>query len=583
MSLSLLGALATFTGGIAGASSLIGVPALFGFALVCSLMRVRGDVAATSGVLALIMFCITEGTPAPLAASTLRGLLFAAGTLEALFISLALWPFRPYQPVRKAVAACWTAIAELSGSLARLAAGHGSEWDDLVKLRRQAREALERARHALGVARTGRQGETGRGLQLLVLYEIAELALGDLAALSEALRWRSERAEPAAPDVLEAIAALGRMQLAVAEVVIERPHPAPSAKRAAVEGEIGTFLERLEAETAQAVETAEALQSGGQAARGPGALPPPDQEPSLRDALAFESAELRHALRVAITVAAAALLSQALKLQRSYWVTVTVVIVLQPHAIATVRRALQRVAGTVVGGIVAALLARAVHPLSLLAPVLFGMSWVAVAVRRMNYALFAALLTPVFVLLAESAAGGSHLTRVRILDTLLGGALGLAGALLLWPTREMERLPALFAAVLRANQEYLQAVLRGGPPAPAVAARRRIGLATANAEAALQRLIGEGHPPDRIEPAMAMVAYARRLSASITALGASPPPPEAAERLDRILGGLACSAEAGEPPPAIPPLESAALPEAAQRLLRQLRVVQSALARVAAR
>src|SRR5438067_4900103 len=88
-----LGSAATFAGGIAGASPSIGVPALFASALICSLMRVRGDVAATSGVLALIMFCITEGTPAPLAGSTARGLLFAAGSLEALFISLALWPF----------------------------------------------------------------------------------------------------------------------------------------------------------------------------------------------------------------------------------------------------------------------------------------------------------------------------------------------------------------------------------------------------------------------------------------------------------------------------------------------------------
>ena len=260
--------------------------------------------------------------------------------------------------------------------------------------------------------------------------------------------------------------------------------------------------------------------------------------------------------------------------------TVTVIIVLQPHAVATVRRVLQRVGGTVLGGIVATLIARTVHQPLVLAPLLFLMATAGVAVRRVNYAVFAALITPVFVILAEMNAGGLHLTRVRILDTLLGGALGLLGALTLWPTRELERMPSLIAAVLRADRSYLEAVLRGTGPAQLVAARRRVGLATANAEAALQRLMGEAPPAERLEPLMALVAYARRLSASITALGASATPPAQAARLDEALGSLAEAAQASAPPKPLPPLEDDSLPEPAQRLARQLRVVHSALARV---
>ena len=216
----------------------------------------------------------------------------------------------------------------------------------------------------------------------------------------------------------------------------------------------------------------------------------------------------------------------------------------------------------------------------MLGAVLFGLAWIAVSVRRINYALFAALVTPVFVLLAETNAGGGHLTRIRILDTLLGGSLALVGAIALWPTRDLERMPALIAAVLRADRAYLDAVLHGKGPAEAVAARRRVGLATANAEAALQRLIAEAVPPARIEPLMALVAYGRRLSASITALGAAPPSSEYAARLEGILDALADAAQSGEPPPPVPPLDDLPAPEPAQRLARQLRVVQSALARL---
>ena len=106
-------------------------------------------------------------------------------------------------------------------------------WDALVAQRRHAREVLERARQALGVARIGRQGETDRGLQLLVLYEIAELALGDLAALSEALRWRSERSEPIPAQVIEALSGLARAQEAIAQTVVERKPPVPDLPHAA--------------------------------------------------------------------------------------------------------------------------------------------------------------------------------------------------------------------------------------------------------------------------------------------------------------------------------------------------------------
>jgi len=583
-SFALAGSIATFAGSLAGQSPWVAVPALFVAALLCSLVRVRGDTAAVSGVLVLTMFCITEGTPAHAGEGLVRVELFAAGALFALLLSIAVWPFRPYHPVREAVAACWTAIGDLSAALARIASSphDPAAWEALVPLRRKAREELEEARAALGLARKGRQGETKRGLQLLVLYEIAELLLGDMAAVLEALRSRTEHGEPLPESAARAVDELSRAQYAIALAAIDQG-PAPDSlalPEVAASGELAALLARVVAETRQAIESVRALQHGGEGPPPPGARAPPDEWPSLRDALARGSLELQHALRVAIVATAAALLAAALHLERSYWATITVILVLQPHAVATVRRALQRVAGTVIGGTAAALIARMHQPL-LLGPLLFLFAFAGVAVRRINYAVFAALVTPVFVILAEMNAGGLHLTEARILDTLLGGALALAGALILWPARDLERMPALIAEVLRANRSYLQSVLRGDGPAAVVAARRRVGLATANAEAALQRLIGEAPPAARVEPLMALVAYARRLSASITALGAAPRDPAVGARLDQALAALADAAEGGTPPPPLPPLDEATMPGPAQRLARQLRVVHSALARLA--
>ena len=87
---ALAGAIATLAGSVAGQSPWMAVPALFACALSCSLVRVRGDTAAVSGVLVLIMFCIAEGSPAPVGQGLIRGELFAAGALFALLLSVAV-------------------------------------------------------------------------------------------------------------------------------------------------------------------------------------------------------------------------------------------------------------------------------------------------------------------------------------------------------------------------------------------------------------------------------------------------------------------------------------------------------------
>ncbi len=578
------GSLATALGGLAGQAPFAGAAALFVFALLCSLVRVRGDTAASIGILCLIEFCITQGSPAPIAAGAARAVLFAGGGAFAILLATAIWPFRPYRPVRAAVAGAWTGLAAVADGAARVAAApyDAAQWDALAPLRRALRDALEKARQALGLARAGHQGETGRGLQLLVLYEIAELLFGDLVALIEALRARAERREPLPETASPSLSALASAQLALARSVEHEALPPPLLlPRPSAEGDLAPLVARVHAEMRQAEESAIALEHGRAGPQGPGAIAPPDEPPSLRDVLSPGSIELRHALRVAIVATVAQLLADSLRLQRSYWVTLTAVIVLQPHAVATVRRALQRVGGTVIGGLVAAVIARSARGSPLIIPLLFAMASTGVALRRINYAVFAALVTPVFVLLAEVNAGSGHLTRVRILDTLLGGALALIGAMTLWPTRDLERMPSLIAAILRANGAYLEAVLGRKPPAAVVAARRRIGLSVANAEAALQRLIGEGPVAHRMEPLMALVAYARRLSASITALATAPPDPPHGAALEQAVRSLADAAEAGEAPPPLPGLDEHAGPEPARRLARQLRVVHSALARAA--
>jgi uncharacterized membrane protein YccC len=437
----LFGALATIAGTAAqGAWSSVIV--LFVVAVLASLVRALGDAASTVGALVLITLCIAIGSPAHGDAFH-RGLLVAAGSLVASALALGLWPVHPYGPARNAVANCYRELALLVESLARLPTGSAAEREAAAaQLARtgppRVRADLEMARAALAAVRRGRAADTHRGEQLLVLFESADLTLGSLTAAIDAL---------AASPAIDASFLLpladtfrGIAQATVGRGEAPRAHRLDEPAGHAGHAEIHALIEPLVITATFAAETADALRTGKEAPATPhGPLPDAPARLPLRDQLALDSPLVRHAARMAFAVATAGAFGQFLHLSRSHWMTVTVVIVLQPDLGSTVRRALDRVAGTVLGAITAALVAPLVHRPFIFGALLFPLSALAVALRPINYALFSAFVTLVFLLISEAFSGDWHLAAVRIGNTLLGGAIALLFAFLFWPTRCFRR------------------------------------------------------------------------------------------------------------------------------------------------
>jgi uncharacterized membrane protein YccC len=329
---------------------------------------------------------------------------------------------------------------------------------------------------------------------------------------------------------------------------------------------------------------------------------------ALRAVLAPHSVILRYALRLGLVTAAAVWLTWALDLKRGYWVTITVVIILQPYTGATTLRAMQRVLGTVVGGALTALLGALFHDPWAILGLAFVFSATCVALLPLNYAAFSVFLTPTFVLLAEANAGDWHLAGLRIVNTLLGGALALVGARLLWPTPEWNRFPSYMAASLRANRDYLHAVIERFADRTPLAgralreARRQSGLAVANADESFQRLLGEHRGADaELAPLMTFLTYTRRLTASTAALavsrhtadpGAEPALRRFAEVAEQVLDDLRTAVEEHRAPAPLPPLVQPAagdlplspvLRVRLERLARQLTTLHDAIERWSSR
>lgn len=189
------------------------------------------------------------------------------------------------------------------------------------------------------------------------------------------------------------------------------------------------LLWRFRKRTGEAGETAEAGRRGGEEAyAGRGLVG------RFSANLTFRSIIFRHALRLAVASAIAVALYKALRLERGYWLIITVLVIVKPVFADTRRRTLERVLGSVVGGALAALLAAGVHNVVALNLLLVVFSVLAYSHVRHNYSLFVVFLTPFVVLMIETVQPTDwRIALTRIFDTALGGAIALAVSYLLRP------------------------------------------------------------------------------------------------------------------------------------------------------
>ncbi|MFD6950420.1 MULTISPECIES: FUSC family protein [unclassified Nocardiopsis] len=183
---------------------------------------------------------------------------------------------------------------------------------------------------------------------------------------------------------------------------------------------------------------------------------------SLRSSLGSDSLVRPTALRMWITVTAAGAFSLFMGLDHYYWVGLTTTAVLQAgNVVLTMNRSLQRSLGTLVGVFIGAAVIATHPPLALtivLAGAFQGLTQLVVG-RNFFYA--SVLVTPMALLLANTAAPDpiTDLAGSRIIDTVVGSAFGLLGALLLWRRASATRLPQAITSVLRIARECIVAVL----------------------------------------------------------------------------------------------------------------------------
>jgi uncharacterized membrane protein YccC len=205
-----------------------------------------------------------------------------------------------------------------------------------------------------------------------------------------------------------------------------------------------------------------------------------------------------YTIRLTLCMGVAAVLTEVLDLQRSYWVMLTTAVVLKPDFGSVFARALQRAIGTMVGVVMAAaLLAVVPHGPLLIIPLAVCAFLLPYGMSR-NYGLFATFLTPLVALLIDLLAptAGWSLVLTRLLDTLLGCAAVLLVGYAPWPSSWHTPVVPQFADAVHCVAGYLRTASRPDS-AERSPARRRAYRALSDLRVLHQRALAEPAPVRR--------------------------------------------------------------------------------------
>ncbi len=576
------------------------------FGIFCaSFARVYGQAFQQLGGLLAVVVILSFDQPLPgFAVAGEIAAAFIGGGLWATLLTLVVWRLHPYLPARRAVAEVYLALAGLVADLQGLLRADTTDdavWETHARsFRRPVRDAIEAAREVLLDTLRTRGVASQRARQSLIRLETADQLFGALIGLSELLEHAPTAERTAAARLLRRLRplleVLGRLIVTDDQEAYRRTGraidgitadsaalPAGSSLRAVAD----RLVERLQ--VAQTL-AAPVTMLPGAAEMGQGAALRERLLRPLQANLDWGSPALRHALRTALVVAPAIAFTLLWYTPYDHWLAITIVATMQPYFALTYARAIERVLGTLLGGLVAALVGLVCTTPLAMAVAMFPLAIVALTVRTVSLGMFMVALTPLIVLLVEVGAPGTSewlIAAARAGFTAIGGILAVGACLVLWPSRVPEQLGQEARGAIGAHGRYVAAelahLLDDGPPAPMEAARRDAGMRSNALEASISLALNDpGADRARLDTVLVIDAALRRLAGRLSALLIDAGPTRALEPavqrtwrdwIDASLRALADGV------PALPPRPPAAASDALVRIARQIDLMAGALSR----
>lgn len=214
--------------------------------------------------------------------------------------------------------------------------------------------------------------------------------------------------------------------------------------------------------------------------------------------LVLDSAVFRHSLRMMITCVAGFIIAKFFSnTNHSYWILLTIIVILKPGFSLTRQRNFERFFGTIAGGLIGLLIVYFVHDRTVLFVLIIFFMIGTYTFIRVNYIVMVIFTTPyILILLNLLGVGFINATEERLLDTAIGSVLSLMASYLLFPHWESTQLENYMVNVLKANVDYLKqlAQLFSGTANSLLEyklVRKELYISTANLSAAFLRTLSE--------------------------------------------------------------------------------------------
>ncbi|MEO7214410.1 FUSC family membrane protein [Mucilaginibacter sp.] len=216
------------------------------------------------------------------------------------------------------------------------------------------------------------------------------------------------------------------------------------------------------------------------------------------DNISLDSATFKHALRVSLVCLVGFITAKNVSLGgHSYWVLLTIIVILKPGFSLSKQRNYQRLIGTIAGGAIGILILNFIPDKTAQFIFLVVFMIGTYSFLRLNYVVSVIFMTPyVLILFKFLGVGLINVAQERIIDTVIGSTIAFIASYVIFPTWEFQQIQHDLKAVITANISYLQKVSESIAGKPVLItdyklARKDVFVNSANLSATFERMTSE--------------------------------------------------------------------------------------------
>ncbi|MFD1630643.1 FUSC family protein [Pseudopedobacter beijingensis] len=219
----------------------------------------------------------------------------------------------------------------------------------------------------------------------------------------------------------------------------------------------------------------------------------------LKNNINLKSGYFRYALRFSIVAFIGFIIGKLLPLgNHSYWIVLTIMVILKPGFSITKTRNYQRMVGTIIGGIAGALILYLIPNQNARFVIMVLFMITSYSTQRVYYFVSVLFMTPFILIMFSfiSTNASQNIIFERVLDTAIGSVIALVSSYIIFPSWESYQIKEYMADMLKANLDYLEVISKrlAGENIEITdykLARKAVYVNTANLAAAFQRMLSE--------------------------------------------------------------------------------------------